>query len=79
MIPHIIIAAFMVILAFMIINLFRKNSKYKEAEESRQESERSKSVFFSQLPGMAYRCKDNINWTIEFVSEGCYELTGYKP
>lgn len=35
-------------------------------------------MFFSHLPGMAYRCKVDPHWTMEFVSEGCYELTGYK-
>lgn len=79
MIPDIIVAACLVALAFTIINLFKQNSKYKKAQQSRRESERSKSVFFSQIPGMAYRSKNDIDWTMEFVSEGCYELTGYKP
>lgn len=29
------------------------------------------------LPGMAYRCKDDSKWTMVFISEGCYDLTGY--
>ncbi|NLV87264.1 MAG: sensor domain-containing diguanylate cyclase, partial [Clostridiales bacterium] len=78
MIPDILVAAFLGVLAFMLINLLNKNAKFKKAEASRQESERSKSVFFSQIPGMAYRCRNNENWTMEFVSKGCYELTGYK-
>jgi PAS domain S-box-containing protein len=51
----------------------------KEAEDSLRESERSKSVLLSHLPGMAYRCDYDRDWTMRFVSEGCYELTGYRP
>lgn len=51
----------------------------KNVEDALFESERSKSVLLSNLPGMAYRCKYDRDWTMQFVSEGCYELTGYKP
>jgi len=51
----------------------------KVAEAALAESERSKSVLLSHLPGMAYRCRYDREWTMEFVSEGCYELTGYRP
>ena len=43
-----------------------------------KESERSKSVLISHIPGLAYRCAYDKDWTMEFISEGCYELTGYK-
>jgi len=51
----------------------------KEAEISLKESERSKSSLLSHIPGMAYRCKFDADWTMEFVSLGCKELTGYQP
>jgi len=49
----------------------------KRTEEALKESENSKSLLLSNLPGMAYRCLYDENWTMTFVSKGCYELTGY--
>ena len=54
-------------------------SERKILEKELLESERSKSVFLSSLPGMAYRCKYDCNWTMQFASAGCFELTGYTP
>jgi len=48
-------------------------------EESFLLLDRSKTVFLHHLPGLAYRCDFDRNWTMRYVSEGCYNLTGYRP
>lgn len=32
---------------------------------------------FCNLPGMAYQCRNEPDWPMKFLSEGCYALTGY--
>jgi PAS domain S-box-containing protein len=49
-----------------------------EAENALRESERILSTLMNNLPGMAYRCKNDDDWTMEFVSSGCLSLTGYR-
>jgi PAS domain S-box-containing protein len=49
----------------------------KEMERDLHESERSKSVLLAHLPGIAYRYKYDREWTMQFVSQGSYKLTGY--
>jgi PAS domain-containing protein len=61
------------------ISLMQDITARKTAEIALRESERSKSVLLSNLPGMAYRCRYDRDWTMEFVSDGCRELTGYGP
>ena len=59
--------------------LIQDINERKMAEEALKETERSKSVLLSHLPGLAYRCNYDKEWTMQYVSEGCLELTGYAP
>jgi PAS domain S-box-containing protein len=54
-------------------------TEQKELAASLQERERVIQSYFSQLPGMAYRCLFDEKWTMQFVSSGCKSLTGYLP
>lgn len=50
-----------------------------KAQEALKESERTLSTLLSNLPGMAYRCANDKDWTMLFCSSGSYELTGFRP
>ncbi len=51
----------------------------KKAEEALWEVQRQLMTLTNNLPGMVYRCKADEQWTMTFVSDRCYDLTGYKP
>jgi PAS domain S-box-containing protein len=61
-----------------VVLVFSDISEKHIAEERLRESERSKSVLLSNIPGMAYRCKPDLMWSMEFISEGFVNLTGYE-
>jgi two-component system, cell cycle sensor histidine kinase and response regulator CckA len=43
------------------------------------ESRRALETLLSNLPGMAYRCRMDRGWTMEFASRGAQAITGYTP
>ncbi|MFC2084202.1 PAS domain S-box protein [Bacteroidota bacterium] len=51
----------------------------KKTEDALKESERKISTILSNIPGMAYRCLNDKNHTLKFVSSGCEKLMGYRP
>lgn len=57
--------------------IVRNITDQKKREIELIESERSKSVLLSNLPGMVYRCNYDKDWTMQFVSNQCFGLTGY--
>ncbi|MBD0266935.1 MAG: PAS domain S-box protein [Cyanobacteria bacterium Co-bin8] len=51
----------------------------KQAEDALQESQRALATLLGNLAGMAYRRLCNDERILDFVSDGCFELTGYHP
>lgn len=62
-----------------VLVVVRDVTSRREAEEALRESRRALLTLMGNLPGMAYRCANDAYWTMEFVSTGCLELTGYSP
>ncbi|NYB51922.1 MAG: PAS domain S-box protein [Methanobacteriaceae archaeon] len=54
-------------------------TELKKTEEAYRKRDQRWTNLISNLPGMAYRCRYDKNWTMEFVSHQCEEITGYKP
>jgi PAS domain S-box-containing protein len=50
----------------------------KKTERIVREGERKLYTLMKNLPGMVYRSLNDDDRTMEFVSDGCYSLTGYK-
>ena len=49
----------------------------RRAEESLRDSERTLSTLMHAIPGVVYRCRNDSEWTYEYVSDGCVEVLGY--
>ncbi|OPY26520.1 MAG: putative diguanylate cyclase [Methanocella sp. PtaU1.Bin125] len=59
--------------------LIRDITDWKRAEDALKRTQRFQETLISNLPGMVYRCRNDRDWTMEYVSDGCLALTGYRP
>ncbi len=64
--------------SFCFIAHIQDITERKKIEYELKENQRTLETLISNLPGVVYRCKNDPTWTMEFVSEGCFELTGYQ-
>jgi diguanylate cyclase (GGDEF)-like protein/PAS domain S-box-containing protein len=54
-------------------------SALRKSEAAAKENERRLNTLLNHLPGMAYRCLNDNDWTMQLVSKGAEALTGYRP
>lgn len=62
-----------------VLGTFEDVTELFAAQAELQASQQKLSAVLSNLPGMAYSCNNDPNWTLNFVSEGSFALTGYRP
>ena len=61
------------------LDAIEREAMRRAAESALRENERALSTLLGNIPGMAYRCRIDDLWTLEYASEGCIQLTGYRP
>ncbi|MDK2977744.1 MAG: hypothetical protein PWP52_458 [Bacteroidales bacterium] len=62
---------------FIALNL--RKTKHIEYLEELKEKEKQLSILIGNLKGIVYRCQNDPNWTMSYLSKGIEEITGYKP
>ena len=60
-----------------VVLVFRDQSSERAAHKALSLSESRLSLLMNNFPGIVYRCGLDTYWTMEFISQGCKELTGY--
>lgn len=50
-----------------------------QAEQELTEKTRQLETLISNLPGLVFRCRNDADWTMEFMSQTCLKITGYQP
>lgn len=56
---------------------FQDLTQLKKADIAFRESARAFNSMIENLSGVVYRCKNDHNWTMEYISDGIEELSGY--
>lgn len=64
--------------ATIIFSVVRDITEKVTLQEKVNQNERFLSNLISNLPGFAYQCANNPSWDMLFISDGCFEITGYS-
>ena len=57
----------------------RNITERKHTEEEMRESNKKLSTIINNLRGVVFRCDNDSEWTMQYISDGIYELAGYLP
>jgi len=60
-----------------ILGTFEDITQRKQAEAALSESQRKLAALIDSLPGIVFSCANDPNWSVTFLSEGCFDVTGY--
>lgn len=60
-------------IAVIGVDVTDRETLQHEVEDAR----RRLQTLIANLPGIAYRCRNDADWTMEFLSDGCRDITGY--
>ena len=61
----------------VLANRIERAVSEQRARKRQAETERRFATLVENLPGMAYRCKNERGWPMEYVSDGCERVSGY--
>lgn len=62
----------------ILFSVVRDITEKVTLQEKINQNERFLSNLISNLPGFAYQCANTPNWDMLFISDGCFEITGYS-
>jgi len=59
--------------------LEESKAHFENALKQNKELNRLLDEIVDHMPGMGYQCLNDEDWTMVYVTDDCYDLTGYKP
>jgi PAS domain S-box-containing protein len=59
--------------------LYTEIAERHAIDKELRETQRALATLVANLPGLAYRCRNDKDWSMEFISDGSIPLTGHPP